>query len=216
MPKPSIFYWNCGSGILKKLDHIKWTLTHLSPEILFVAEADIYNNKELGVFQVKGYNFHCPGTIVTRGKCRLVAWAKMNIVRLNAMEDHHNEVIALKIQNITCLGIYRPFKCYAGENIKTNFDRLINNLHRVVSMEKNIIIMGDMNIDPTRDFGSYFMNRIMEWQDEFLIDQIVDFNTRSRMVSGHLQKSMIDLIYTSVHNLVVNHDFMTDSDHVML
>lgn len=214
--KPIVFYWNCGAGLLKKLDHIKWTLAHLSPDILFIAEADISNHKDLGVFRVQGYEFHCAETLSLRGKCRLVAWAKTHVIRQLDLEDPLNEVIALKIGEVTCLGIYRPFKCYENETIRTNFDRLLNNLHRVGTIIKNLIVIGDWNVDPTRDFGSYFMNRLMEWQDEFLLDQIVNFNTRTRMVAGCLQKSMIDLIYTSVHNLVVNHDFMADSDHVML
>jgi len=41
MSNPNIMYWNCGSGIIKKLDTIRWHLSNDQPDIFFVAEADI-------------------------------------------------------------------------------------------------------------------------------------------------------------------------------
>lgn len=44
-------------------------------------------------------------------------------------------------------------------------------------------------------------------ESSFII--IVNFDTRTRMVAGPLQKSTLDLVYTSVHHLAIDQDFTT-------
>jgi len=209
-------YWNCGSGILKKLDTIKWHLENVRPEVFFVAEADITQGKDLGVFRMPNYIFHQANTINTRNKCRLVAWSKENCLRKPNLEFELNEILVFQKNDVTITGIYRHFKCYEGENIKTNFERLMCNLHEVSRTSNKNIILGDFNVDPIRDSDSYFGMKLEEFKNNNDLDQLIENDTRSRIVSGQLQRSRIDLAFTDIIGMTTACEFMSNSDHCLV
>jgi len=215
MENPDIIYWNCGSGLQKKnLHQIKWYLENKQPEIFLVAEADLLRDKELSVFQCTGYIFHQSKTINSRGKCRLVAWVRPDYIREDGLEMDGNEIMIFSKNGLRIVGLYRHFKCYDGENMRTNFDRLMENLHLISTNE--LIIVGDFNVDPQRDFDSYFGRRLKEWKNECLLDQLTESETRTRLVAGVIQTSMIDLMFTNICGLKTESEFMSQSDHQMI
>jgi len=124
--------------------------------------------------------------------------------------------MVLKKGEITVVGVYRHFKCFEGENIRSNFDRMMLNLSMISSQSSNIIVVGDFNVDPTRDYNSYYGQKLEEWKNNNIYDQLIGSDTRIRMVNGTMQKLMIDLVYTNMNEVRSESEFMNLSDHNLL
>lgn len=79
-----------------------------------------------------------------------------------------------------------------------------------------IILVGDYNVQfdsithcPLRLALESFMN-------ENALDQMVNFQTRHRMVAGVMQSSQIDLLLTNIANVKCSYEYDAASDHVIL
>lgn len=68
------------------------------------------------------------------------------------------------------------------------------------------------------DTNSYFPLRLEleEWANNSDLDQLIISHTRSRLVQGSLQKSMIDLIFSNLVGLKVDLEFDNASNHYVL
>jgi hypothetical protein len=83
----------------------------------------------------------------------------------------------------------------------------------VKSGHKNLLVVGYFNIHWRKNVG--FETTIEEWADNFVLNQIINDNTRSRVVNG-VQSSMIDLAFTNSSNLQFVIDHQNVSDHVLI
>jgi len=214
----SFLYWNCGSGLPNKLHVIDDLLATNRPQAFFIAESDLLDSRLLNVFTRKGYTFSNSSTLSSRGKSRLSCWYDKSLVRATALEDPFNEIIVLRSikSDLTIVGVYHPFKCYQGESIHSNFVRLCANLERVSASSGKIIVVGDFNIHYNSVDNCPLKFRLEDWANEFALDQLVNFITRSRIVNNLLQTSTIDLLFTNLPGVNVAANYNSLSDHVVI
>ena len=216
-PLSKIFYWNCGSGLISKWDIIVDYILRYQIDAFFIAEADLLCSRDLSLFHVPGYKVEFANTLQTRGKTRLICVCREKFQRVENLEVAHNDIICLRLKDNFTVGIYRPFKCFPGETLSSNFDRLIENLYLVTGSLVNgqeITVVGDFNINLLAQ--SSWGDRLVQWSDDYLFDQYVDGITRSRLVSGKLQTSMIDLVFSNKGNITVSLEFSDLSDHAII
>jgi len=144
---PNITYWNCGSGLIGKWQIIKDHILTNKCDAFFLAEADIKSGQQLQVFDIQGYNFAQANTII-KGKCRLACWFRPDLFKRRLdLEQQNNDLITLEFKNCIITGIYRPFKCFTGETLRSNFDRLMSNLQTIASTCQKVLFIGDLNVN---------------------------------------------------------------------
>jgi len=104
------FYWNCGSGLLRKIDFVKDLIHENNLDILFIAEADIRLGDDYGCLSIDGFDIILSQTFNSRGKARLICYKKyeLDIITLGSEFDN---IIGIRMKNIIVVGIYRVFKC---------------------------------------------------------------------------------------------------------
>jgi len=51
----NVFYWNCGSGLLRKFDFVKSLVLENNLDALFIAEAEVRSDLNLGCLSIDGY-----------------------------------------------------------------------------------------------------------------------------------------------------------------
>jgi len=133
---------------------------------------------DLNALKIKGYSLLVANTI-DRGKCRLVCWFNEKLgCRVPQLETVNNDVIVLHCGNVCIVGLYRPFKCYPGENQRTNFDRLMANLERCASTYNEICITGDINVNFKSIQVCPFRTQLENFMLKHNLDQLVMNNTR--------------------------------------
>ncbi len=213
-------YWNCASGFLKKWDCIKGIITDESPDIFFVAEADLAKGFDLSLFNLSEYSLELNSTYHSRGKCRLIAFHKGGYKRVLDLEEDGNELIVLYNGRQAVVGLYRHFKCFENETLVSNFDRLMNNLSSVVrhfasDTTTSILIMGDLNVD-LMGVETRFTSKFRDWIDGFVLNQLVEGYTRARIAAGIFQKSLLDICVTNSREFGVSLEFTDLSDHCIL
>jgi len=103
---------------------------------------------------------------------------------LENLEHQNNDVIVLDCPHGTIAGVHRPFKCFQDVTLGTNFTRLVNNLEAILTHDKRSLIEGDLNVnwDTTNNCPLRF--QLESFLDNFLLCQLVDFETRFRYVNG--------------------------------
>jgi len=208
-------WWNCGGGLKYKIEYIKYTIMTLKPTVLFISEAEIYSNDDLGVISVENYDLLISNTI-NFGKARTAAYVRSdcNYKRLKRAEMDGSEVISLSIDGAILVGVYRPFKPTVAESNVDNFDRLLNSLRKLESDGEEVYIGGDFNVDWNHE--TTFNNLALEMN----LQQLVHVNTRLRLVNTvngyRLEESCLDHLYTT--DLDVNYKLLKaqPSDHHML
>jgi len=213
-----IYYWNCASGLLNKMSAIDVILSECSPIAFFAAESDLMGGRDLSIFNRQGYKLVHSKNLSVRGKARLSCWISDSFVHETNLEEYLNEIIVLKHKttNFVVVGIYHPFKCYQGESIRSNFLRLIQNLNNICGAHKNILIVGDFNVQYDSSDPCPLKYILDGWSDAHELDQLVTGVTRSRLVRENLQKSMLDLVFTKIDGVTVEKSFNSLSDHVIV
>jgi len=191
-----VFYWNCGSGIVKKFDYFKeLTLTN-NLDAIFIAEADIRLDFDAGFLSISGYELVISNPLKSRKKSRLICFKKpyLNLVQTDSQFD---EIIALETGCISVIGIYRAFKCYENESERTNFERLLQSVGKI-KKQKETYVCGDFNIDMTKA-DSRFKSDLIEWCD---LNELSCTNlgiTRRRWVLDSLQESVTSFSPTHIN-----------------
>jgi len=157
-----VCYWNCGSGLLKKIDFVRDQIVGKNVDAFFIAESEIKKESDLDCLNIQNYNIHLADTISTRGKTRLMCYAKQNLTRFKLGSDL-NDLIALQKGDSKVIGIYRGFKCYPGETELTNYKRLLDSFDGL-DLNKSVYILGDFNID-LNNHEAHLINELQEWCD---------------------------------------------------
>jgi len=124
----NIWYWNCASGFLKKIDFIKELIRTNRVDVFFLAETEIKGDANLDFLSIDGYDFICAKTLSTRNKARLACFKK-NDIKLVKTSVILNDVIILESQYGIYAGVYRGFKCYSGETVVSNWERILDELN---------------------------------------------------------------------------------------
>jgi len=208
-----IFYWNCGSGLVRKLDFIFDLIRVNNVDVFFVSEADFSIEQNPQVLNIDGYETVFSRTLKSRNKSRLLCFKKSAIQTLNCGSEL-DEVITLSYQNVVIVGLYRPFKCYDGETERTNLDRLLRSLGEH-DLSKETFIIGDFNIDIDKA-ESRFYPELMQFADSKALTSVSLGITRARWVRDNLQESAIDFILTNSSKFKTSKEFCELSDHCVI
>ena len=212
-----VSYWNCAAGLSRKWDLVHSYILEHDPDVLFVAEAEIPAGADLGFLNIEGYRLELSNTVRSRNKSRLICLCKPFFDRKEDLEEDLNEIIVLKHKSAIICGSYRPFKCHENESQYSNFIRLLGNLERVAEkggiMSK--LFVGDYNIH-TENINCKMAKDLECWADKHELCQMVDTPTRVRIVSGQIQSSMLDLVFSNIISLEITTETTGLSDHVIL
>ncbi len=162
-----------------------------------MSECEVQPEHDLNLLQIKGYELHVAQTFESRTKGRILAFTKegQKITRHSKFEEKFNDILVFKHEKTFIIGVYSGFKTYENETVLSNFQRLLDNLTRVVEKDKtkNVLIGGDFNADPKRPC---FKSKLLDiWQTENGLTQLVTETTRMRLVDSEVQQSMIDLVF---------------------
>jgi len=210
-----IQYWNCASGLVKKFDFIKERVLSEKLDLFFIAEAEIPNGSNLNFLKIKGYDIVTAKTFVSRPKTRLICFVKHNLFEiLDLGFSEFNDLIAFTCKKINIVAAYRGFKNYDGENERSNWVRLFNDLSKI-NLKGDTFIIGDFNVDINRD-DSRFRPELDFWIDSHGMSIIDPGITRRRRVLDNLQESHLDILITNSDKFRVSCEFNDLSDHAVL
>jgi len=210
--------WNCANGIVHKMDEVRLIIDKYIPEVLFVCEAEVRPD-QIDLINIRGYNLELSDSLKL-GKSRLIAYVREgNLKRKLNLEGDSENIIVIENAKQRLIGIYRGFKNYR----QPGFDALgylFGLLNEGCKTAKEITIIGDFNIDPTRDLSTPQGQKL----ESLIIDnglfQMVNFVTRSRPVQRPtgwgLEESTIDLILTNVCDNKKVYSETTTSDHRLI
>jgi len=209
----SIFYWNCAAGLLRKIDYIREFLIGNKVDIFFVSEAEYGVDNDRSLLDVNGYELVFSKTLISRNKARLLCYKKPQFAELDIFVDT-NEILGFRLKNKQIVALYRGFKLFEGETESSNWSRIITDLDKL-DYKKEIIIIGDFNIDITKPYAR-FQNELREWTFAKGLSIIDAGITRVRLVNENLQQSCIDFALTNMNNITMEREFNDMSDHCVL
>lgn len=215
-----ILSWNCGNGLKSKVDSVKYILNKSGPDLLFVHEAEV-KQEHVPYFKIKGYDFITSKSIEGPFKqARTICYVKnTSDVKPKIIEtrDDKIDLIMFDCGHFAVAGLYRGFRTPPNLQPEQFFNLYINKLDSIVTNQKfkDVIILGDFNIDPIRDLDKWHGRMLESWTSDNLLTQHITGTTRHRPVLSQqgytLQKSQIDLIYT--RNILPGIQFRKRSDY---
>jgi len=208
-----IFYWNCGSGLLSKFDFMKAITLENNLDALFISEADVRSDFDLGCLSIIGYDLVLASTYLSRGKARLVCFKKHEL-GVFPLGSEFDNIIALKYDDLIIVGLYRCFKCYDNENERSNFERILGGLSNI-DIRKEVVIIGDFNINIDNN-NARFLNELTEWMDSKGLSVIECGTSRSRWVNNELQESTLDYVITNTSKCTLEKEITHLSDHYIM
>ena len=198
-----VAWYNCAGGLIAKIDVIKFILSDIDIDVLFVSEAEIKPDTDLALFNVAGYEHIVAGTINLKFHARSSAFFKSFLGFKATVFD--TEVIALTNDTIRLVGVYRQFKLWPGQTHLSELEKMLTALGSLHS-NKLTLVGGDFNIYWSRKFDSSYhssslLTLLEEWADNYTMSQVVKNATRHRAVIAktgtRIERSCIDLLFVS-------------------
>lgn len=208
-----INYWNCGSGLLKKLDLVKEMIDENKIDIFFIAEAEVRLEFDLGCLSHDGYNLFTSNTLQSRGKSRIICLARKEFKKFE-LGSEFNDLIAIDCEGMNVVGYYRGFKCFDGETERSNLWRLLDAFSDL-DFNKDTYIIGDMNVDLS-ETKSRFYDELHEWCDMKSLTISSVGVTRSRWVVDKLQESSLDILISNSSKFTLGKEHNIFSDHYII
>ena len=209
--------WNANKGYLTKgkIMEIENKMRELNLDICAVSEVDITNTKfhSDSLYEIKGYNYILPRSW-KKGRARLIVYYKTFLethlkIRNDLMSLEQPDVwIEMKSRSETDLVInfyYREFTGLDGdksmEKQKERLKKLTEAVAKVEEEDKEVLLMGDFNIDLLKDHSEEDKDSIANIMKscclEYGLDQMIRKVTRTRVVDGRLESSCLDHIYSN-------------------
>jgi hypothetical protein len=220
MEPSCIAFWNCANGALPKFDFIEHFIAKLKPEILFVSEAEIKNERDYKCIDIVGYSSEFSKTREF-GISRQMAYVRANsgFSRVADLENGKSEVLVFWKNGLRVCGVYRPFKNVCGLKSKEAADLLLMNLDQIASTNDDLIIAGDMNVNWMS--SSVLKSRLEDWSEKHGLIQGVKVITRHRDVKSSvavvLQESCLDLVFQrKSRKITVSPSFASDHDLIVV
>lgn len=208
-----IYYWNCASGLLRKIDYIRELIKQDNVDLFFVAESEIRYDCDFGCLTLTGYDIVAANTINSRGKARLICFKKQGFSKVEGLNEF-NDALIFQLGNVSVAGIYRGFKLFEGESESSNFLRLIGDLNKL-DPNRELVVVGDFNLDQNKKEG-ILHRELNDWVLEKGLSILKLGITRARLVTGTLQESELDLVITNTIKLKVDREFNAMSDHCVV
>ena len=235
----NLMTWNCGKGFLKKqkITEVAHYMDSLNISIGAVSEVDINNTNEYSESMYNIPNFFplFPKSWVSSKKSRIIAYCKNELrnnikLREDLMTEKQPDIwiqIQIGKGNKFLVGmLYREWTSIDGKGSYNDqierLTELINMAEKAAQENVEIILMGDMNIniknlDDKREQRE-LSRLINNLKTNFNLTQLVQDYTRSRVVKGNLQKSIIDHVYTNMPENITDLKLTNtaSSDHAII
>jgi hypothetical protein len=198
-------FWNCSHGMVAKMDLITHYIESLNPEVFFICEAEIKNDKDYACLNIENYQLEFSKTLKL-GMARLAAYVKVNsgFKRKLELEDDESEVMVYSNGKKRICGLYRPFKPPPGRTNSEAFNILLKNLYKITECDMDIVVGGDFNVN--WDIDSSKKRQLEVWAETSGLIQSVNVMTRhqeitsrkadpSSIVGTEIKESRIDLLF---------------------
>jgi len=134
------------------------------------------------------------------------------------LEGERQDVIVLESSSTRIIGVYRGFKNFNPN--RDPLDYLFNTLSATCDTAKDVVIVGDFNIDPIRDLATPAGQRLLSLTVDKSLHQLVNANTRFRVVNRNgaltLEESRIDLVLSTNDSVRVEVRSQYNSDHCLI
>ena len=170
------------------------------PKIIFVSECELANREQLEFVNIPNYTLEVSVTFNT-GKARSCCYVKNGVkyFRQSKLEDENLEMIVIDMEEHRYIGIYRPFKIPSSFTKGTYLKFLLNKLSKAMETEKQILCLGDFNINRLGHSGE--LDNLQEWEAENGLTQLLQEVTRYRVVQTkngtRFEQSLIDHVYAT-------------------
>jgi len=117
-------WWNCGGGLLSKIDFIKNYIKTNKPFLLFISEAEI-RPENINLAQINGYDLLTASTFSGEfKKSRMTCYVDERIsYKQIDIKSKISDIVALEFQGRTYVGVYKGFKL--PTNVTRNLSSLI-------------------------------------------------------------------------------------------
>ena len=209
--------WNANKGYLtkSKIIEIENKMRELNLDICAVSEVDINNTRfhSDSLYNINGYNFVLPKSW-KKGRARIIVYYKTFLethlkIRKDLMSQEQPDVwmeMKSKRDNGIVIGFYyREFTGLDGdksvEKQKERLKKFTEAVARVEDEDKEVLLMGDFNIDLHKDHSEEDNESIANIMKacclENGLEQLNTEVTRTRVVDGRLEASCLDHIYSS-------------------
>jgi len=194
--------WNACLGAFNKIDFISHLLNSESLDILFIQEAEIPKGTKRKLLGIKGYNTYYDEE---REKARIICYVRVEIEAETEI-SRTVDAISVKTQDITFVGVYRPFKLDIDVH-PTHMSYLNDLIHFVKKSGEgttSFVVVGDFNLDFAKihDRSYNRVNLYDAWQEcttELSLIQLIEQPTWSRVIGNVQKTSILDHVY--VNNL---------------
>ena len=208
--------WNCGKGFLKqqKLTEITHFMKSNDIDICAISEVDINNTNEYteSLYSIPQYSILLPKSWEKKNKARIIAYYKTELrnnirIREDLMTDSQPDIwVQVQIGRgpQLILGmIYREWTSIEGKGShkdqKERLHELMSKAQEAAEKDTEVILMGDLNVDLGKTTGQKeFKEIINNFTTTNNMTQLVQEDTRSRVVGGRLQSSTLDHVYTNM------------------
>jgi len=199
---------------MHKIDEIRLHVNKFRPDLFFINEAEISQDK-IDKIYLNGYTTEVADSI-TLGKARIVAYTNsaVGFKRMTNLEGKQENIIIFETPKVRIIGLYRGFKNYR----EVGFDSLgylFSLLEEGCKSSKKLVVIGDFNVDPTRDSNTPQGRALDTLMINNSLQQLVCGPTRFRVVNRAeittLEESTLDLILTTEIAPIINE--ATTSDH---
>lgn len=214
--------WNCGKGFLKqhKLTEITHFIKSNDISICAVSEVDIKNTNEYteSLYNIPQYTKLFPKSWEKKKKTRIIAYYKTELknsirIREDLMTDCQPDiwiqVQAGKGTKLLVGMIYREWTSIEGKFSQTDqkerLQELMAKSQEAIDENTEVILMGDFNVDLRKTAGQKDLKELLnKLTTKNNMTQLVQEDTRSRVVGGRLQSSKLDHVYTNMPDNITN------------
>ena len=205
-------------------------IAEMKPELFFIAEANVDSTMNLDLLNVTNYTIYTSGTIKDNYKARILVLAKDGWKLISQFMSDTDELIIMEKNDLTVIGIYRPFKKLKNETARGNLERLLNKIQNYTdqNINRKIIITGDFNVDYNRigdkRYQCYHLaNMIMDFQVKNNLEQKIKGLTRHRLINKDgnqfLQTSLLDHVYSNsliIEDTITHPTIASDHDIIQI
>jgi len=180
-----ILSWNCAGGLRGKIDEVKLIIDKYKPSVLFINEAELKQNMDVGYLSIDNYYLLKNNLPLSRIAC----YIKKNLPHVVLKLKHEVDMIMLKI------GEYHLTGCYRGFTIKDTCQKqhLKHILENIKMIDHPFVLIGDLNVDPQRDVDKWNGKMLQEWSIDEGMSQLIKGYTRQRVVTNKNGQPKLDL-----------------------
>lgn len=204
-------------GLKNKIETLRQTKEILVNDIIFFQETEILENDSESSYSIPSFKVY---KSLNTPKSRLCAFVKIKLNHTVRLCDGL-EVIKIETDKLQVFGLYRPFKIAKNKTYASYLSEVIEWIRHNISVDKNIIIIGDTNLDLNQKTNTGYANYhlLQQWltfTDSLNLTQIVKENTWSRIVKGSLKSSLLDHAYSNEIEMEASLHDVNIGDHLLI